>query len=68
MKKTISLIIIVVMLLLCATTVFAKNEIKSEAENSNSLGDVSAKSAVLMEAETGKIIFAKKRRNGFYFN
>ena len=59
MKKTISLIIIVVMLLLCTTTVFAKNEIKSEAENSNSLGDVSAKSAVLMEAETGKIIYSK---------
>lgn len=59
MKRFISLSLILITFLLSASPVFAKNESKIEAETSNVFGDVAAKSAVLMEADTGKIIYSK---------
>lgn len=59
MKRIISLFTVLIMLLLSCTTVFAENDINIKAENNNVLGDVAAKSAVLMEAETGDVIYAK---------
>ena len=59
MKRIISLFILVVIFLLSITPTFAKIDTKTTAETTNPFGELNAKSAVLMEAETGKIIFAK---------
>lgn len=59
MKKLLSIFLIITMFLLSYSTVFAKNDTNYTAENNSLIGDVAAKSAVLMEAETGEVIYSK---------
>lgn len=59
MKKIISLIIVVILICGSCVNTFAKNDINYKAESENEFGDVDAKSVVLMEAETGTVIYSK---------
>ena len=65
MKKLIAFFMIMVLLSVFITTSFAKNDTNNKAENNGSFGDVAAKSAVLMEAETGKIIYSKNESEAY---
>ena len=60
MKKIIALLLAFASVFALQIKVFAKNDTKSEAENEVSLEAADAKSAVLMEAETGEVIFEKE--------
>ena len=62
MKKLLAFMLLFLCLFFVSTTVFANNEIKNEAEMykiATANLEVSSKSAVLMEASSGEIIFAK---------
>ncbi len=59
MKKIFLFFLLTLSFLLQSTTVFAKNDTKIEAEINNPFGDIDAKSVVLMEAESGEVIFSK---------
>ncbi|MBE6645147.1 MAG: D-alanyl-D-alanine carboxypeptidase [Ruminococcaceae bacterium] len=65
MKKTLSVLLITIIFLLSGTSVFAKNDTNSKAESNNLFGDVAAKSAVLMEAETGEVIYSKNESEAY---
>lgn len=62
MKKTIAFVLLFLLAFSVSTTVFAENGINNEADVyklSGSNLEVSSKSAVLMEASTGEILFSK---------
>ncbi len=61
MKKIVCFLMTCIMLALCGTSVFAINVINIAADSQNAINefDVEAKSAILMEANTGKILYAK---------
>ena len=62
MKKLLAFMLVFLLIVAASINVFAQNPINSEAEEykiSRANIDVSSKSAVLMEAETGEIIFCK---------
>jgi len=61
MKKTICFLLIFITLALLGTNTFAINQTNIEAEYHNTVNefDVGAKSAILMEANTGKILYSK---------
>jgi len=65
MKRIFSISLILFAFLISCTTAFAKNETNSEAENTNLFGDVAAKSAVLMEANTGELIYSKNETEAY---
>ena len=48
-----------------STSVFAKNSTNYTAESDTTFGDIAAKSAVLMEAQTGEIIYSKNEREAY---
>lgn len=60
MKKIVSLLTSLIMIFTLSSMVFADSETKSEAENINPFGEIQAKSAVLMEAESGRILYSKE--------
>jgi D-alanyl-D-alanine carboxypeptidase (penicillin-binding protein 5/6) len=62
MKKAICIILFIVLLFSLNIAVFANNNNYNRAENTSAENldfSVDAKSAVLMEAETGKILFSQ---------
>ena len=62
MKKALAIIVILVLICSFCITSFANNNINYEAENTHSNQDdlnINAKSAILMEAETKKILYSK---------
>ena len=60
MKRFIALLMALTSVFVFQFKVFAKNDTKSAAESEVSLEVSDAKSAVLMEAETGEVIFEKE--------
>ena len=60
MKRFIALLMALTSVFVFQFKVFAKNDTKSAAESEASLEVSDAKSAVLMEAETGEVIFEKE--------
>lgn len=68
MKKIVSVIFIIALLSASCLSVFAIADTKSEAEFSKASGvgfEVEAKSAVLMEKSTGKILYAKNENEAY---
>lgn len=65
MKKIISIILVIVMMICFGLVSFAENGNKNEAEYTNVFEGIDAKSAVLMEASTGKIIYAKNEEASY---
>ena len=68
MKKIISLFMIFTIIFTLGMNIFAETAIKNEAENeqiNSSAIDVEAKSAVLMEATTGKILYSKNEEAAY---
>lgn len=61
MKKILSLVILTFLLFAFATTAFAKSETNNEAENVNvdKMFDFSVGGAFLVEASTGKVLYAE---------
>ncbi len=61
MKKTLCILLVCVTFLFTGISVFAENSLYNAAETTttNNNFDVDAKSAILMEANTGKILFSK---------
>ena len=59
MKKVIAFFLVIISVFAFGVSAFAENEIKNVAESKVSLDIPDAKSAVLMEAETGEVIFSK---------
>lgn len=59
MKKVIAFFLVIISIFAFGVSAFAENEIKNVAESKVSLDIPDAKSAVLMEAETGEVIFSK---------
>ena len=59
MKKTVAFFIVLMLVLTFSIGVFAENDRKNEADIVASLEITDAKSAVLMEAESGETIFSK---------
>ena len=59
MKKVIAFFLVIISVFAFGVSAFAENEIKNAAESKASLDIPDAKSAVLMEAETGEVIFSK---------
>lgn len=68
MKKTIALVLTLLMIFGVGMPIYAEGEQKSEAEKSESAEQpftVDARSAVLMEAETGKILFSQNENAAY---
>lgn len=65
MKRLISFLAFCTMLFCSCFSAYAKNNSNYEAENADALGDLDVKSAVLMEAETGTIIFSKNESEAY---
>lgn len=61
MKKSLCILLVSVTFLFSGINIFAKNNLYNTAETTttNNEFDVDAKSAILMEANTGKILFSK---------
>ena len=61
MKKLLCILLVSVTFLFSGISIFAKNDLYNTAETTttNNDFDVDAKSAILMEANTGKILFSK---------
>ena len=59
MKKTVAFFVVLMLVLTFSIGVFAENDGKNEADIVASLEITDAKSAVLMEAESGETIFSK---------
>lgn len=61
MKKLVCFLLTCIMVALCGTSVFAANAKNIAADSQNTVNefDVEAKSAILMEANTGKILYSK---------
>lgn len=61
MKKTLCILLVSVTFLFSGISIFAKNDLYNTAETTTTTNDfdVDAKSAILMEANTGKILFSK---------
>ena len=61
MKKSLCILLVSVTFLFSGINIFAKNDLYNTAETTttNNEFDVDAKSAILMEANTGKILFSK---------
>ena len=60
MKKLIAAVLALITIFMSGTIVFAENLTKNEAETKVSLEIPGAKSAVLMEAEAGEVIFSEE--------
>ena len=68
MKRIFLFILVISMFLTLGVGVYAKNGTNNTAENTRTNGvelDIAAKSAVLMEAETGKILYAKSENEAY---
>ena len=65
MKRFILLVVIISVFLLSSFSVFAKNETNNKAETVDILSDTKLRSAVLMEAETGEVIYSKNERDAY---
>lgn len=65
MKKIYISIFLISAFLLSCFGAFAKNDIYSVAEKDNPFGEINAKSAVLMEAETGSVIYSKNENETY---
>lgn len=68
MKKTVAFVLLFLFIFSVSITVFAENQSNNAAEKykiSESSMDVTSKSAVLMNAESGEIIFSKNENEAF---
>ena len=63
LSKILVLVLAVCMMMHVNVGIFAENGEKSEAETDVNTFDVAAKSAVLMEAKTGKILYSKNEND-----
>ena len=59
MKKIAAVFLAISLFLTFVTPINANNETKNEAESNDAFGEINAKSAVLMEAESGKVLYSK---------
>ena len=65
MKKIISVFLVLSMILGFNFSVFANSETKNKAENASIGFEIDAKSAVLMEATTGEVIYSKNEETSY---
>ena len=63
MKKITVFLLCFCLLFGFGTVSYAKNEIKNEAETPAIDKEIDSRSAVLMEASSGKLLYAKKERS-----
>ena len=59
MKKLLAFVLAMVLIVGLAMPINAENPINNEAENSSELGELNLKSAVLMEAGSGRVLYSK---------